>query len=75
MLYKETLFLTKIFNLFVRTMLINIYVKTYLSESPYTKTISDGVLRLQEKGVLTQLKNKWWKKMHVPKEPCVSVFY
>jgi len=32
--------------------------------SPYTKAISDGTLALQEKGILQQLKHKWWKEMH-----------
>jgi len=31
-------------------------------ESPYLAAISNGVLRLQEKGVLQELKTKWWKK-------------
>jgi len=44
-----------------------------LTESPYTKAISDGVLRLQEKGILTLLYNKWWNQMYVPEEPCVSL--
>ncbi len=29
--------------------------------SPYTKAISDGILELQEKGVLAILYNRWWK--------------
>ena len=44
-----------------------------LSESPYTKIISDGVLKLQEDGILTQLRNKWWNQKYVPEEPCVSI--
>ena len=43
------------------------------SESPYTKIISDGVLKLQEDGILTQLRNKWWNQKYVPEEPCVSI--
>lgn len=35
-----------------------------ITGSPYTKAISDGTLALQEKGVLQQLKQKWWKEMH-----------
>ena len=42
-------------------------------ESPYTKIISDGVLKLQEDGILTQLRNKWWNQKYVPEEPCVSI--
>lgn len=30
-------------------------------ESPYHKAISSGVLRLQEKGALQELKTKWWE--------------
>jgi len=30
--------------------------------SPYTRAMTDGVLRLQEKGKLAELKTKWWKK-------------
>jgi len=41
-------------------------------ESPYTKIISDGVLKLQEDGILTQLRNKWWNQKYVPEEPCGS---
>ena len=32
--------------------------------SPYTAAISAGTLALQEKGILQDLKRKWWKKMH-----------
>jgi len=31
-------------------------------DSPYTPTISAGVLSLQERGVLKELKIKWWEK-------------
>ena len=31
--------------------------------SPYREPISTAILRLQEKTVLTELKNKWWKRM------------
>ena len=47
---------------------------TFDLESPYTKTISDGVLRLQEKGILTDLRVKWWNKMYGPPVPCVSQY-
>ncbi len=30
--------------------------------SPYTKAVSDGILELQEKGMLTVLYNRWWKE-------------
>merc|ERR1711860_482570 len=33
-------------------------------ESPYTKTVSAGILALQEAGVLQKLKTRWWKHMH-----------
>jgi len=33
-------------------------------DSPYTGAISAGILRLQEKGILQDLKRKWWKEMH-----------
>ena len=35
-----------------------------ISDSPYTKAISAGILKLQEDGILQQLKTKWWKEMH-----------
>jgi len=41
-------------------------------ESPYTKIISDGILKLQENGILTQLRNRWWNEKYVPEEPCGS---
>jgi hypothetical protein len=44
-------------------------------ESPYTKAISDGVLRMQEKGILTKLKTRWWNEKYVPEEKCVSIYY
>merc|ERR1712098_270528 len=31
--------------------------------SPYTKVISEGVVKLQEQGVIEELKTKWWTKM------------
>jgi len=31
-------------------------------DSPYTQAISQGVIRLIEKGVVTDLKEKWWEK-------------
>ncbi|XP_059083828.1 glutamate receptor ionotropic, kainate 2-like isoform X2 [Tigriopus californicus] len=33
-------------------------------DSPYTSTVSNGILYLQEAGILQQLKIKWWKEMH-----------
>ena len=33
-------------------------------DSPYTGAISAGILKLQEKGILQDLKRKWWKEMH-----------
>ncbi len=30
--------------------------------SPYTATITQGILALQEDGVLQKLKIKWWKE-------------
>merc|ERR1719495_922533 len=41
--------------------------------SPYTKAISDGTLALQEKGILQQLKHKWWKEMHGAGNCIVSI--
>lgn len=41
----------------------NIYHTIFIG-SPYTKAISAGILRLQEKGILQTLKIKWWKEMH-----------
>ena len=32
------------------------------SDSPYTAAISQGVIRLIEKGVVTRLKKKWWEE-------------
>lgn len=32
----------------------------FLSDSPYRSALSEAVLRLQEQGVLTSLKRKWW---------------
>ena len=34
-----------------------------LADSPYTAAISAGVLKLQEDGILKELKIKWWEKM------------
>ena len=34
----------------------------YFVDSPYTAAISAGVLSLQEKGKLKELKIKWWKE-------------
>lgn len=31
-------------------------------DSPYRSALSGAVLRLQEQGKLTKLKNKWWKE-------------
>merc|ERR1719486_1470584 len=31
-------------------------------DSPYTAAISQGVIRLIEKGVVTRLKKKWWEE-------------
>ena len=33
--------------------------------SPYTRTMSDAVLRLQELGEIERLKDKWWNKERV----------
>ena len=33
-----------------------------ISDSPYTAAISQGVIRLIEKGVVTRLKKKWWEE-------------
>jgi hypothetical protein len=30
--------------------------------SPYRNALSEAVLRLQEQGHLTKMKNKWWKE-------------
>ena len=32
------------------------------SDSPYTAAISQGVIRLIEKGVVARLKKKWWEE-------------
>jgi len=32
-------------------------------DSPYTQAISQGVIRLIEKGIVTRLKKKWWEEM------------
>ena len=32
------------------------------ADSPYRSALSEAVLRLQEQGVLTSLKRKWWKE-------------
>jgi len=37
-------------------------------DSPYTRAISAGVLKLQEQGTLKKLKKKWWVKKHG--DPC-----
>ena len=42
----------------------------FFAGSPYTKAISDGILQLQEKGVLTKLYNKWWKEERL-ETPCL----
>ncbi|EDS27909.1 ionotropic glutamate receptor subunit ia [Culex quinquefasciatus] len=36
--------------------------KSRLRDSPYRSALSEAVLRLQEQGVLTSLKRKWWKE-------------
>jgi glutamate receptor, ionotropic, invertebrate len=33
-------------------------------DSPYRTAVSGAVLKLQEEGKLSLLKNKWWKEMH-----------
>ena len=33
-----------------------------ISDSPYTAAISQGVIRLIERGVLTRLKKRWWEE-------------
>ncbi|EYB97032.1 hypothetical protein Y032_0143g2350, partial [Ancylostoma ceylanicum] len=40
--------------------------------SPYREEISRAILRLQEKTVLTELKEKWWKDKSVVCEPVVK---
>ncbi|EPB68943.1 hypothetical protein ANCCEY_11977 [Ancylostoma ceylanicum] len=42
------------------------------SGSPYREEISRAILRLQEKTVLTELKEKWWKDKSVVCEPVVK---
>lgn len=32
-----------------------------MTDSPYRTTISGAVLKLQEKGILDELKSKWWQ--------------
>lgn len=36
----------------------------YILETQYSSTISNGVLVLQEKGVLSTLTRKWWKEKY-----------
>lgn len=31
-------------------------------DSPYRSALSEAVLKLQEQGKLTAMKNKWWKE-------------
>ena len=46
-----------------QVQLLENYPKIF-TDSPYTRTISAGILSLQEKGILQRLKTKWWKEMH-----------
>ena len=48
----------------MNTSNLKVYYKFCIcySDSPYTAAISAGVLSLQERGVLKELKIKWWEK-------------
>ena len=41
-------------------------------DSPYRALLSDGILHLQETGILHHLKNKWWNN---PKINCGEIYY
>lgn len=46
-----------------RLSYVMFYYRTiWISDSYYRNVLSSNVLSLQEKGVLTQLKKKWWKE-------------
>lgn len=37
-------------------------ISQHVTDWPYRDTLSQAVLELQEQGVLTKMKTKWWKE-------------
>ena len=50
-------------------------IKLLITDSRYRQHFSSAVLRLQEKGVLDDLKRKWWKeeRKEAQCEVCISI--
>lgn len=45
-----------------------------MTDSPYRQPMSESILQLQEQGVLTRMKDKWWKEKRGGGACAVRVF-
>lgn len=52
----------KFYSTEIKLMKKNLKLNVYFPDSPYRTPISGAILQLQEKGVLQDLKKKWWQE-------------